>query len=112
KYAHLSEGALAMRLLYELNRYFSERAGHYTIEDKTRGALLAAEWLSYMTFPGDRANSLFAGLLATYGWPTTGPAAFTYDLVSTIDNDYGNTSSARALLTKELRAAWTTLPIR
>lgn len=111
RYAHMSEGALAMRLLYELNHYFSEQAGHYDLQDKTRGLMLAAEWMAYMTFPGERRRELIEGLARAYGWPV-GADGMSYELISSIENDYGNTSGAKKLLTPERRLRWQGLKIR
>ncbi|MHB8873877.1 MAG: hypothetical protein ACYC8T_09360 [Myxococcaceae bacterium] len=81
KYANQSEEALGMAALYELNRYITtkERGGApLTLDDKLRGLLLSAEYLSYMTGGGQYADSLVANLAKVHGWPS----GFSYDLLN------------------------------
>jgi len=113
-YAHMSEGALAMRIIYEMNRFFSERDNSYDLEAKTRGMLLAFEWLKYMTFPGEsRRDTLVKGLAETYGWPIGGDGpTMSNELLEKTDATYGGTQWADRLLTEARHKAWDGLDIR
>ncbi len=112
RYAHLSEGALAMRMLYELNRFFSLRRGEYGLAEKTRGMLLAYEWLKYMTYPNERA-SMVEGLAEAFGWPTSGPGpTMSAAVLAGYDAEYADTGTAERLLTSERKDAWSAADIR
>lgn len=70
KYAHLSEEALGMAMLYELNKSMHAEMGRpMTVDDKARGLLFAAEYLSYMVGGGRYSDELVRNLAQHNGWP-------------------------------------------
>lgn len=94
RYANQSEEALGVRALYELNRWATSQArggAPLTLDDKVRGMLLAAEYIAYMTGPGEYADELISNLARVYRWPSS----FGYDtLAAAIDEDvHGYVSS-------------------
>lgn len=106
RYAHLSEGALAMRLLYEANRFFSQRQGRYNLTDKARGLFLANEWVRYMMDHDSGRDHLFDAFAKTYGWPVTNKE------IALLENEYAVGSSVQTFLTVEKRQALANQPIR
>lgn len=106
RYAHLSEGALAMRVLYEANKFFSQRQGRYGLTDKARGLLLANEWIRYMMDLGPGRDHLFDAFAKSYGWPVTNRE------LAQFENDYAVGASVQRFLTVEKRKALASLPIQ
>jgi hypothetical protein len=70
KFAHLSEEALGMAMLYDLNKFIMQDTGKpMGLDDKARGLLLAAEYLSYMVGGGRYSDELVRNLAQAHGWP-------------------------------------------
>lgn len=70
KYAHLSEEALGMAMLYELNNFAMKDSGRtMTLDDKARSLLFAGEYLSYMVGGGRYSDELVSNLAQAHGWP-------------------------------------------
>jgi hypothetical protein len=72
KFGNMSEEAMGMAMLYELNRFTMAESGKpMTLDDKARGLMFAAEYLSYMVGDGAYSDELVRNLAKANGWPST-----------------------------------------